>query len=405
MPNIDPSTFDLLTLTLVPGLGPVLIGRAVEALGSPAAAVAASETTLRGIKGLGADRARKAASGLREASRLAERECAEAERLGARIIGWDEPAYPSLLRTIPGAPPVLYVLGRAEALSSDGYPVAIVGSRSCTPYGIEQSERFAMHLAQAGLTVVSGGARGIDTAAHRGAMRAGAGSSGGVTVAVLGCGLTHRYPPDNVQLFDSMISSGGALVSELPLSTPPTAENFPARNRIISGLSLGVIVIEAGRKSGALITARDAAESHGREVFAVPGRVDSAASEGTLSLLKSGGAALVTHPADVVEALEGPARHQFLGTHAARFQLAPCDGEGVGEDLPAATHAESSGGPWNGVGLSDSQRVIVEALADAMTVDELSRATGMDVGALRGEVTMLEIQRRVRRVGTRIARV
>jgi DNA processing protein len=423
MSGVDQAAFDMLRLTLVPGLGPVLIGRAIRALGSAAAVLEASETALRSIKGFGPATARAVVASRADSAGRAEAELAAVARAGARIVPIGSGDYPPLLAQIPDPPPLLYVAGDPGALGRKRYPVAIVGSRSCTPYGIEQAERFALHLAQAGLTVVSGGARGIDTAAHRGALRAASAEASGLTVAVLGCGLANRYPPDNADLFDRIVASGGALVSELPMNTAPASENFPSRNRIISGVSLGVLVIEAGRGSGALITARDAAEDHGREVFALPGRVDSAASEGSLGLIKAGGAAMVTHPSDVLDALESAARHHYMGTHADRFAAvaaagAATDGAAGGgdgaDDLAARSLFDSdavagavpspppAAATWPGV--TPAQRAILEALTEPVTVDELARATGLEPGLLRAELTMLEIGRRVRRSGTRVAR-
>jgi DNA processing protein len=200
------------------------------------------------------------------------------------------------------------------------------------------------------------------------------------------------------------VAEGGAVVSELPLESPPRAENFPARNRIISGLSLGVLVIEAGRRSGALITARLAAEEHGREVFALPARVDSLASEGSLDLIKKGGAALVTSPRDIIDALESPARHHFDGTHEA------VTADPTRESAPlldfAGTGRESAGGrPPELDGLSESQRSILAALVEPKTLDELTRVTGVEPGRLRAELTVLEVRRRIRRQGTWIAAV
>ncbi len=390
----SPSLRDLVRLTLTPGVGPILIARLIEAFGEPAAVLAASAAQLERIKGIGPGRSPLIVRGLKESADLVDDELALAAKLGVRLVPKSDPEYPPLLAEIRDAPPLLYVRGRLLPDGPDRYPVAIVGSRNCTAYGIEQAERFATVLAAAGLTIVSGGARGIDTAAHRGALRA-----GGRTVSVLGCGLAHCYPPENAELFER-IGAGpdprGGVVSELPLRVPPDADNFPARNRIISGLSLGLIVIEAGSRSGALISARLAAEDHGREVMAVPGRVDSPSSAGSLELLKSGGALLVTDPGDVLAILESPARHSFEGSHESRY--ADPSREPAGLFRPdTAVEAKAPG-------LTDTQRSILDALEDPLTVDELARAVGQDVGALRADLTVLEIQKRVQRLGSKIGR-
>ena len=377
----------LLPLTLTPGLGPVLTARLIEWCdGDLAKAAAATASTLRRIPGFGPTRAETVAAGLSGAIERVEREIALADRLGVRIVAKGDAAYPDIMAALPDAPWVLYVRGSLDPLAQDRYPVAIVGSRRCTAYGLEQSRIFAAALARAGLTVVSGGARGVDSAAHRGVL-----ACGGRTIAVLGCGLAHGYPPENRDLFDA-IASQGAVVSELALEVPPHADQFPARNRIISGMSLGVVVIEADERSGALITARVAAEEHGREVMALPGRVDSASSRGTHGLIKGGGASLVSDPADVVAILEGPARHVHAKTHATRF-MPPID---QGGDREAKLPARSD--------MTDLQHRILEHLGGGgLTLEELWESTGVEPGVLRRELMAMELGRRVRREGTRFA--
>lgn len=380
----SPETLDLLRLGLAPGLGPVLTRRAIGALGSAAAVVGASSAALAQVSGIGAARARTIAAALRESDAALEAELSLAARDGVRFVAAHDDGYPPLLRDLDDAPLVLRVRGELVP-ELDRFGVAIVGSRSCTAYGMEQAERFSAALAERGLPVVSGGARGIDTAAHRAALRV-----RGRTVVVMGCGHAHCYPPENAELFEKVVEAGGCVVSELPLATAPARENFPARNRVISGMALGVLVIEAGARSGALITARLAAEEHGREVMALPGRVDSGASQGAHELIRSGGAALVMTPADVIETLEGPARHAHAGTHAARYA------DPAREQAPAPVDLAT-------LDLTDRQRVIVEALAEPRTLDEVVRLTGLDASAVRTEATLLEVQRVLRRVGDRLA--
>lgn len=223
-----------------------------------------------------------------------ERELSEKENI--RIVSFSDALYPKALKTIHDPPKVLYVKG--ELVPEETLLLSIVGSRKASPYGLEMTERFARELTGYGFTIVSGFARGIDTAAHRGAL-----SGKGRTIAVLGSGLLDIYPPENKALAKEL-SQNGALVSEFPLRYPALPENFPRRNRIISGLSLGVFVVEADEKSGSLITARFAMEQ-GREVFALPGRVDSALSKGTHRLIQQG-AKLVQEVQDILEELKIP---------------------------------------------------------------------------------------------------
>jgi len=287
-------------------------------------------------------------------------ELAAAEAGGASVICYCDDDYPRALKTIASRPAVLYVRGRLEP--TDAVAIGVVGARRCTHYGLEQAERFGELLGRAGFTVVSGGARGIDTAAHRGALAA-----GGRTVAVMGCGLATCYPRENEKLFVGIVDEGrGAMVSELPMATGVQGRNFPRRNRIISGLSLGVLVVEAARRSGALITATEAAEQ-GREVFAVPGRVDSAMSEGTNQLLRDG--AVLTSSLD-----------DILG------QL----GE-IGEKMtPEARHEDGLARP---VGLSHTETRLLDALQDEpLSVDQLVRVTGLSSGEAISAMTMLVLK-------------
>lgn len=377
---IDNHTLDVLRLCFVSGLGPVRIARALEVFESPGAVLDASASALERVPGIGSKVAAAIAQGRSDAIERADQEVKSVDRLGARLIARGSPEYPPLLAEIDDAPAVFSIQGRLMPADADRFVVGIVGSRSCTLYGLEQAERFAGSLARAGLTVVSGGARGIDTASHRGALNA-----GGRTIVVQGCGLAHAYPPENADLYQRIVAEDrGAIISALPIETPPQAENFPARNRIISALALGVLVIEAGRKSGALITARLAAEEHGREVMALPGRVDSDASKGTLELVRDGGAALVIDPSDVIHTLENAARHHFEGTHAARF-VEPLI------DSPRAVSVST---------LTETQQRIVAQLAEPATADDLARSLDLELPALRSELTMLELQRRVVRRGS-----
>jgi len=379
-----------LRLWLTPGLGPVLLARLLESFGTGVRALGAAPGELeQRIQGIGRAKAASIAAGFRESEGAAFRELEQARTLGVRLVFRGESEYPALLAELPDAPPLLYVRGELRPHSDDQFPLAIVGSRECTQYGLEQARRFAGVLAQAGITIVSGGARGIDSAAHAGALNA-----SGRTIAVLGCGLAHVYPPENDDLF-RRVADHGAVVSALPLHTPPAAENFPARNRIISGLSLGVLVIEAGVRSGSLITARVAVEDHGREVLALPGRVDSPSSRGTLELLKAGGAALVTDPGDVIASLESAAHHVHRGTHETRF--APVLFQQREE--PDQERSAPPPLPSNPVHVR-----ILNALDVDRTADELSEALELDVVRVRAELTLLEIQGRVTRAGSKLRR-
>lgn len=292
---------DWVSLCLAPGLGLTGFWRLVEHLGSPDRVLGAGLQNLHKIPGI---QARQIAA-LSSPEILWQRGREELDLLktkGCLAIAYSDTAYPPLLRQIADPPPVLYVTGRKELLATDC--VAIVGSRASTGYGRRTAFSLARNLAPS-LTIVSGLALGIDTEAHSGAL-----AVKGDTIAVLGCGLDVIYPYQNRRLYES-IRDSGLLLSEYPLGTTPDGFRFPARNRIIAGLSLGVIVVEAARKSGSLITAQMALDS-GREVFAVPGQVDSFKSEGTHWLLKQG-AKLVQSAEDVFEELRFDSRRPCSG--------------------------------------------------------------------------------------------
>jgi len=284
------ATLDWISLSLVPGLGLSGFWRLIDHFQSPAAVIRASRQDLLRVKGIREGQI-SGLSARTEAVARGERELLRLTAAGATAIVFEDPRYPALLKELPDPPPVLYVRGRLELL---GLPsVAVVGSRAATAYGRRTAYALANSLANSSLTVVSGLALGIDAESHAGAL-----SGKGSTVAVLGCGLDVVYPRQNAKLYKG-IAEQGLLVSEYPLGTPPEGFRFPARNRIIAGLSLGVVVVEAAKRSGSLITAQIALDC-GREVFAVPGQVDSCKSEGAHWLLKQG-AKLVQTIGDIVE--------------------------------------------------------------------------------------------------------
>lgn len=277
-----------IALKAVEGVGCVGFRTLLTAFGSPEAIFRASASTLQVLPGIGP----KTTDEIRSFTDWgkAEQEVAQAETLGVSIVTCQDPLYPANLLNIYDYPPYLYVKG---SLCPEEIGVAIVGSRLASTYGKYVTEKLSRELALKGITVVSGLARGIDSAAHRGAL-----AGKGRTIAVLGSGLDIVYPPENEALAAD-ITAQGALVTEYPFGTPPNAPNFPARNRLISGISLGVVVVEAGEKSGSLITARIAAEQ-GRSVFAVPGAIESAGSRGTNRLIKQG-AKLIENVEDILE--------------------------------------------------------------------------------------------------------
>lgn len=280
-------------LKSVPGIGNHLFKRLIDHFGSPERALQAAEQDLQVIEGMNRPLVRRMKTHRIQPS--VRQDMALAAQKGVRIVTMNDPDYPALLLQIPDPPPFLYARGTLE---SQCKTVAVVGSRIATRYGLSMAARLSAELAACGVTVVSGMARGIDTAAHEGALQ-----SGGRTVAVLGSGLEEVYPAENRKLFQSIVRNG-AVLSEFPMLTKPEPHNFPIRNRIISGMSYGTVIVEASKKSGSLITARLAAEQN-REVFAVPGSVQSFKSIGTHTLIKQG-AKLVENAQDVLEEIAGP---------------------------------------------------------------------------------------------------
>lgn len=355
---MDAESFETLVLSLTEGVGYATFRRLVEEFGSAAGALAAPESRLVKLARIGPETARKITSSRKEAEESARREMELASRHGVRLLAVNDPSYPEQLKNIYDPPLVLYV--RGELVPQDALSVAIVGARRCTAYGRAQAERLAMGLANLGVTIVSGLARGIDSAAHRGAL-----APGGRTVAVLGNGLSTVYPPENEELAAKVVSRG-ALLSEFPMEARVARENFPRRNRVISGLSLGVVVVEGTRTSGALITARHAQDQN-REVFAVPGRIDSPLTQGPHALIKSG-AKLVESMDDILEE---------LGPLADRLRK----GDTISEGAPELR-------------LSSRERKVLSLLsAEPRPIDEIIAEAGLAPKDISSTLMVLEIKR------------
>ena len=379
-----------LQLALTAGIGPILSRRLIERAGSVELACVGDPKVLREVEGIGAAKAHKIQQALRESSEKVDAELARAAEQGVRIICPDDEDYPVLLRSIPDPPVVLYVKGTIEPRDLNG--LAIVGSRRCTYYGREQAERFAALLAGAGFTVVSGGARGVDSSAHRGAMA----PPEGRTVAVLGSGLDVPYPPENAGLFEQ-IAKRGAVMSEFPFGTPPNKENFPRRNRIVSGLSRGVLVVEADIRSGALITARQAVEDHGRPVFALPGRVDNPQSAGPHKLIREG-AVLVESLDDIVQALDPlPQNAVEPGLFSSFAEMLSDDPEQEATRTSSQETSSPAVVPLDG--LTERQRAIVAEMGrEPVALDTLIERTSLPPQIILQELTFLSLKGQVKRV-------
>ena len=355
-----------IALNMMDQIGPVKVRGLIEALGSPEAIFQAGYEELIRVPGIGRELARRllAAEDRPDAAKEEKR----AKKLGARIVTFLDEEYPAPLKEIYDPPLALYVSGSLEV--RDRHAVGIVGSRRTTLYGRTVADRLAYQLGKVGLLVVSGLARGIDTAAHQGALKA-----GGRTGAVIGSALDRLYPPENRALADS-IRENGYLMSEFPLGTEPGKTTFPMRNRIVSGLCLGIVVVEAGRNSGALITCNQAMEQ-GRTVFAVPGRIDSPASKGCHDLIKQG-ARLVDDVDDILEEFE------FLIPPERTIQAKGLD-----------VRPE--------VKLSEPEQQIVKGLWEGpLDVDALARKTAFPIAELSTHLIALEMKRVARMLPGRV---
>lgn len=368
-------------LNQVPGIGPLRVAQLLGLYGAPEAILAAPEADLARAPGIGGKLAALLAGWRQHCDPAAERR--QAERGGVTIVTRASPDYPELLAQIHDPPLCLYVRGSLEALRCCAHGIAMVGSRHTTPYGVQMAEHLALGAAYAGWPVVSGLARGIDTVVHEAVLKA-----NGCTVAVLGSGLGLIYPQENVSLARRIAEHGGALVSEFPMQYHPDKRTFPMRNRIISGLTLGTLVVEAGGTSGSLITASQAGEQ-GRQVFAVPGRVDSPQSRGCHALIKDG-AKLVETFQDIAE--------EFCGLPNLPPAAAPAR-------PPAATPAAQS--PPALLELSALEETLLSFLGTSEAgIDELVRAAGAPAAEVLGALLRLEMRHRVRQLpGRRVARI
>jgi DNA processing protein len=364
---------DWIALNMTPGVGPRAAARLLERFGSAEGVFGALRSELERLR-LRPEAVESIA--LRDRHEEAARELERVRELeGAEVLVLDDGAYPALLREIPDPPITLYVRGRwAECLESPC--VALVGSRRCSTYGQNVALMLARDLASRGVTIVSGLARGIDAAAHRGALEA-----SGRTVGVLGTGLDEVYPRDHRKLAAEILERGGALVTQFPLGTPPVAENFPYRNRIISGLSLGVVVVEAAENSGSLITARLALEQ-GREVYAVPGNITSRNSFGTNYLIKGAGAKLVQQWQDVAA--------EFPPDIAAAL-LPPEPKKGAKRGATAAALPAD---------LSTAERAVLKLIStdEPAHIDALAESSGLPVQELSGVLLALEMRDLIRQL-------
>ncbi|HEV7373180.1 MAG TPA: DNA-processing protein DprA, partial [Pyrinomonadaceae bacterium] len=363
-----------IALNMTPGIGPRASAKLLERFGSAEAVFGATRSELESLR-----LRPEAIESIRahEFFEKAEEEIERARSIGVDVLLLDDGVYPALLREIFDPPITLYVKGAwSECLEKPC--VAIVGSRRCSTYGQNAATMLARDLAQKGVTIISGLARGIDAAAHRGALEA-----GGRTLAVMGTGLDQVYPRDHRKLADEILAGGGALVSEFPLETPPAPQNFPYRNRVISGLSLGVLIVEAAENSGSLITARLAMEQN-REVWAVPGNITSRNSFGTNYLIKGAGAKLVQQWQDVALELPPEIAAELLPPSPAKKKE-----RGLVEQLELVPE-----------GLSATEHAVWKMLStdEAAHIDALAQAGHFSINELTSALLALEMRELIRQL-------
>jgi len=338
-----------LALRLVPGLGTVGSLKLLEKLKSPQAVFRASASELEGA-GMSPAQARNIASGCSFEDAVDQQQ--KMINAGAQLISIHDQRYPRRLREIFDPPIVLFAIGRTELMPTPS--IGVVGTRNPTPYGMAAAERLSADLSRAGLTIVSGMARGIDACAHQAALK-----EGGDTVAILGCGVDVIYPSNNRRLYDE-IANKGLLLSEFPIGAPAFPQNFPIRNRIVSGLSIGVLIVEGAQHSGSAITAKLAMDQ-GREVFAIPGNITSKMSWGPNLLIKEGGAKLVQEWSDVTNELPAALRRELVSRAQQKMLV-----EGL-EPLP-----ETSPGA-----LEEPQKTLGRKLLNSLQVDEPKQLDGL----------------------------
>lgn len=355
------------------GLGAITVRKMVASLGSLTAVFRADERELLKVPGVGSERARHFVKEFRKVH--ADDELERAAKKGVTLVTWVDAEYPALLHEIADPPLVLYVVGSVTALSKPS--VAVIGTRRASIYGRESARLLGYQLASAGYSVVSGLALGIDTEAHNGAVQA-----KGVSVAVLGGALDCFYPAQNKKLARTLIDCGGAVICDYPFGRQPDAQSFPMRNRIVSGLSRGVVVVESPLKSGTMITVGQALEQ-GRSVMAVPGRIDNPAAQGCHKIIREG-ARLITNAEEVIEEVQ----ELFVGRRKT--------GEAVTVDQPKRVTPRAAA-PRPESLLSAEERTIMGLLEhDARPIDEVVRGSGLDAGRVSALLTGLQIKRLVR---------